>query len=233
MEASARGGAVRWGLGVALGLAVAAPALAQPQDGLHLMTKLDRGGRLETAAFLFRRGEVVRNPVGGTAAFDFAEARRRAPGRVGTYERRGERLVIRWGDGTEAGGRFRPDPPCFEWDVAIFCPVQPFAPGARLDGSFEGGTGGRQVRTTTIRFRADGRYEASRIFTGSISMRNSEEDLSSVADEAGTYMLAGDTLTLQPAGKPARRGIAFPYDTGTPGPQPRGLYFDGMMMLRQ
>ena len=66
-----------------IALLSAAPSQAQEApDGLYLMTRFWMNSGLETDAFLFWDGQVVRGPAGDIEDFDFEAARRCArPGR--------------------------------------------------------------------------------------------------------------------------------------------------------
>ena len=219
---------------VAVLLLAAFPALAAgPADGLYLMTRFS-GSSLSMDAFLFRKGQVARAPESDVEGFDFAAARSARPDRTGTYGMEGETLVVTWADGKTIASNYKQDKDCFGWNGGIFCPVKPFAKGARLEGKFSGGQsagGGAVASSTTISFSPDGSYALSS--TGSVSPGGGVAgSAASSSSETGSYELSGTSLTLRSAGGAAKKILVFPYDDGGKGKQPARLYFGGTMLRR-
>lgn len=222
---------------VALVLATTEARAADPQ-GLYMMTRMIMGSSLELAGWLFRDGQVARDPRGDVAHFDFKAAAAAAPAATGTFALAGRKLTMRWANGKTETGDYEPgDHGCFYWDMGSFCPVEPFGRNQKLDGVFSGGASagsGRVANVTTLTLTSSGRYTLEQV--GSVrSAPSAGTRLQGGASggESGTYELSGTALTLRPAGGAPRQALAFPYDDGTKGPQPRRLFFDGAMLKRQ
>jgi len=196
-------------------------ASAEP-DGLYLMTRMNYGSSLETTAYRFDDGAVVRNPV--SPALQDA-------GDVGTYTIDGDQLAMTFGSDTRTSDVEAGDGGCFFWDMGNFCPVGEFDDDT-LDGTYTGGASagfGAVSSSLTVTFTDDGEYTLSS--TGAVV--TSEGTAGSSGEERGTYEIEGNLLTLTPQGGPARELTTFPYDDGSEGPQPRRLFFGGGMLKRQ
>ena len=242
--------------GAALNLvaAGAAQAAAGPANGLYLAT-LYFSGSLSKDVYLFRDGQVAHGPIGPIENFDFARFRKAAPRAVGSFALNGNRLVVIWADGSRKEGAFerQAGDPCFYWDTWSFCPVTPFPPGARLDGTFSGGggstislTGTPLVQDMTLTLHQNGRFEYSGLSAIIPTAPNPDTPIpdprpdipgrlpsaSATEEQTGTYEIDGTALTLHPAGKPARTALVFPYNDDRSPLQPHWLYFNGVMLTR-
>ncbi len=214
-----------WGL-LALMAMPASPAVAQPADGLYLMTR-SWIGSLEMDVYYFRGGGVARAPTG--TGPDFTQSPAAAKG---TYRMQGRQMAIRWSDGRTEEAEFEPSDRCFRWDARLFCPVKPFAKGARIGGEFAVSSGGGGVaQSLTISLTPDGSYRL-RGFLG-ISPPAPGRSSTGVSTHQGTYELSGTALTLRPEGGQPMTAIAFPYTVRPGVPEPEYLYFNGGMLRRQ
>ena len=208
--------------GFAILLLAACGASAGQPDGLYLMTRMVYGGSLETTAYRFDDGTVVRNPIAPD---------QQSPGDVGTYVVDGANLSMTFGDEVSTNDIESSDGGCFYWDMGSFCPVGEFDDDV-LDGTFTGGASagfGAVASAMTITFRADGSYTLSSI--GSVS--TSAGSAGSSSGEGGRYEIDANLLTLTPDGGAARSLTTFPYDDGSEGAQPRRIFFGGGMLKRQ
>jgi hypothetical protein len=221
---------------IVAGLAVRAQG--GPKDGLYLMTRYWSGTGLEIDAFYFKGTQVVRSPTENIEQFDFAAARRSAPGKVGQFTFAAGKLSIAWGDGTkgESPVETQAGDPCFTWDMGIFCPVEAFPAGAKLSGSFEGGaSSGRGVSNARlITFAADGTYRMDSSAAVSSQTSQSRVTGGATGTESGTYQLAGTLLRLAPAGKTSYNVLVFPFTQNEAAKvKPDSLYFGGTMLKRK
>jgi hypothetical protein len=191
-------------------------------DGLYLMTRMVYGGSLETTAYRFDDGRVVRNPIA---------PEQQRPGDVGTYAVDGASMTMTFGDDASSSEVESGDGGCFFWDMGNFCPVGSFD-DETLDGTYSGGAsagGGMVASVVTVTFRADGSYTLSSL--GSVS--TAEASAGSAGGESGRFEIDGNLLTLTPDGGAARSLTTFPYDDGSEGAQPRRIFFGGGMLKRQ
>jgi hypothetical protein len=208
-------------LGLALFLLSACGAGAGEPDGLYLMTRMVYGGSLETTAYRFDDGTVVRNPIAPEL---------QNPRDVGSYTIDGANLSMVFGDDASTSDVEPGDAGCFFWDMGNFCPVGEFEDDT-LEGTFSGGASagfGAVTSAMTIVFRADGTYSLSSI--GSVA--TPEGSAGSSDEETGSYAIDGNLLTLAPNGGAARSLTTFPYDDGSEGAQPRRMFFGGGMLKR-
>ena len=150
---------------------------------------------------------------------------------------KGDQLTVVWGDGhkTESRVERSAGDPCFSWDSGSFCPVELFANGATLNGSFEGGasSGSGVANARTISFKSDGTYAMD--MSATVSSRSAESKVSagSTGQESGRYQLNGTLLHLTPTGKPAYDILIFPYTMDDASKvKPDHLYFGGTMLKR-
>lgn len=196
-------------------------ASAEP-DGLYLMTRMVYGGSLETTAYRFEDGAVIRNPIAPEL---------QKPKDVGTYAIDGDKMTMTFGSDASESEVESGDGGCFFWDMGNFCPVGEFEDDT-LDGTFAGGASagfGAVMSSMTVTFRPDGTYSMSS--TGSVT--TSEGSAGSSGQENGTYEIDGTVLTLTPDGGEARSLTTFPYDDGSQGGYPRRMFFGGGMLKRQ
>lgn len=203
-------------------LLAACGAGAGEPDGLYLMTRMVYGGSLETTAYRFEGGKVVRNPIA---------PEQQKPEDVGSYTSDGANLTMRFGDAETTSEVESGDEGCFFWDMGNFCPVGEFDEDA-LDGTYSGGASagfGAVTSVVTVTFRPDGSYSLSSL--GAVS--TSEGSAGSSGDETGRYEIDGNLLTLTPDGGASRSLTTFPYDDGSEGAQPRRMFFGGGMLKRQ
>jgi len=220
--------------------ALAATVPAQPAtltaggpQGLYLMTRYWSGQGLEIVAYWFQGGVVVRNPIGGGQAFNPAAERATHPGDIGNYSLVGGQLSINFPN-SKGASRLEPDKGgCFNWDLGIFCPAEPFPPRTMLSGTYSGGSSannGAAIASSDVTFRPDGTYVRESVASFSSKSDRSTMTTGTSGGERGTYRLDGTALTFMPAGGQPRTVCAFPYDDGTKGPQPRRLFLGGVMM---
>ncbi|WP_257388619.1 copper resistance protein NlpE [Tahibacter caeni] len=206
-------------------------ARADGPHGLYLMTRYSVG-TLTLEAYRFADGAVVRNPI---AAVDEIERERtQRPQDVGTYRLDGGKLVMTFDRRPLSSEYEREDGGCFGWDGGSFCPVEPFASGARIDGVYTGGAsvgGGAVMSAATLTLRGDGSYALSSV--GSVRTGTEAGSFGSSAEEQGRYRIDENALTLIPSGGAEKRFSSFPYDDGSAGPAPRRIYFGGGMLKRQ
>jgi hypothetical protein len=191
-------------------------------DGLYLMTRMVYGGSLETTAYRFDDGTVVRNPIA---------PEQQKPQDVGSYTLDGANLTMRFGEDESSSEVESGDEGCFFWDMGNFCPVGEFDQDT-LDGSFSGGASagfGAVTSTVTVVFRPDGSYTLASL--GSVS--TSEGSAGGSGGESGRHELDRNLLTLTPDGGASRSLTTFPYDDGSEGAQPRRIFFGGGMLKRQ
>jgi hypothetical protein len=196
-------------------------ASAEP-EGLYLMTRMNYGSSLETTAYRFEDGRVIRNPIAPEL---------QKPEDVGTYAVDGDKMSMTFGGDTSESEIEAGDNGCFFWDMGNFCPVGEFEDDT-LDGTFAGGASagfGAVSSAMTVTFKPDGTYTLSS--TGAVV--TSEGTAGSTGQESGTYELDGTVLTLTPNGDAARSLTTFPYDDGSQGAQPRRMFFGGGMLKRQ
>lgn len=200
-------------------------------NGLYFMTRFWVGSGLETSAYRFQNGTVVRNPIGS----DVQAERATHPKDVGTYQLQGGQLQVNVA-GSNHNAKFEPmDKGCFGWDAGIFCPVEVFKPGTTLDGTFEGGAsvgGGAVMSSTAITFKRDGTYESESAVSFSTQGRTTAVSGGSVGKERGKYRIDGTAMHMMPDGGKETVVSTFPWDDGTQGPAPRRVYFGGGMMNR-
>lgn len=221
-------------------VARSAIAQASPKDGLYLMTRYWSGSGLEIDAYYVRAGQIVRSPSRNVAQIDFAAERAQSPARVGQMQMKGDQLTVTWGDGhkTESRVERSAGDPCFSWDGGSFCPVERFANGATLSGSFEGGAsagadGSRVANARDISFKADGTYTMDMSATVSSRTNESRASAGSTGQESGHYQLNGTLLHLMPTGKAAYDVLVFPYTMDDAAKvKPDHLYFGGTMLKR-
>ena len=216
--------------------ATTASAASGPRDGLYLMVRYVYGGNLEFDAYYFKAGQVARAPTANIATLDFVALRNKTPAAVGTVSINGDKMMIRWGNGTSAESTLetKAGDPCFAWDAGSFCPVSPFKPGERLDGTFEGGlrstgsTGTVASNARTISFTSGGTYQMDAV--GVLGDKDGVDAFEG-GSEKGTYTLNGTDLTLT-SGK-TYHVLAFPYnaDDGA-AVKPDHVYFGGSMLKR-
>lgn len=216
-------------------LTIASAYAAQP-DGLYLMTRMNMGSSLEISGWYFKNGQVSNRPTGNLAAFDFKAAAAKNPDLTGTYSISGKKMTIKWANGKQSTGDYEPgDHNCFYWDMGSFCPAEPFAKGAKLEGVFEGGTSagyGRVANAHEITFSANGQYKMESAASVKSEVSNGTQLAGgATGTESGTYQLSGTTMTLSGGGK-TRQVVAFPYDDGSKGPQPNRVFFDAIMLKR-
>jgi hypothetical protein len=197
-------------------------ANAGQPEGLYLMTRMVYGGSLETTAYRFDDGSVVRNPIA---------PEQQKPDDAGSYVLDGSSMTMTFGASSSTSEIESSDGGCFYWDMGSFCPVGEFDDDT-LDGTFTGGASagfGAVASAMTVSFRPDGTYTLSSI--GSVS--TSEGSAGSSAGESGRYEIDGNLLTLTPDGGETRSLTTFPYDDGSEGAQPRRMFFGGGMLKRQ
>jgi hypothetical protein len=197
---------------------------------------MNMGSSLEISGWYFKNGQVSNRPTGNIAAFDFKNASAKNPDKTGTYSISGKKMTIKWANGKQSTGDYEPgDHNCFYWDMGSFCPAEPFAKGAKLDGVFEGGASvgyGSVANVTQITFTSAGQYKLESVGTVKSEISNGTQlSGGATGGESGTYQLSGTNLTLNGGGK-SRQVLAFPYDDGTKGPQPHRVFFDSIMLKR-
>lgn len=224
---------LRIGLAAVLATLVSvAPALAACPDGLYLMTKMDLGfGTLEVKGWYFKNGKLTNRPQGDLNGFVGT------PDSVGSYSVAGNKMSIKWNNGRTESGTFElKDHGCFYYDMGLFCPAKPFTTST-IDGTFTGGIsagGGAAANSITVTFTSAGKYTMKR--AGSVRSTGRETSAWAGAyggDESGSYSLSGTTLNLSHSGGgAARKIVAFPYDDGSKGPQPRNIVYEGMVLKR-
>lgn len=207
---------------LAFGLLLLTGCASAEPDGLYLMTRMVYGGSLETTAYRFDDGRVVRNPIAPEL---------QKPEDVGTYAIDGADMSMTFAGDTTTSDVETGDGGCFFWDMGNFCPVGEFDDDT-LDGTFTGGASagfGAVSSAMTVTFGPDGTYALSS--TGAVV--TSEGSAGSSGEESGTYEIDGNLLTLAPDGGQPRSLTTFPYDDGSEGAQPRRMFFGGGMLKRQ
>ena len=207
---------------LALGLFLLTGCASAEPDGLYLMTRMAYGGSLETTAYRFEDGKVIRNPIA---------LQLQKPEDVGTYSIEGANMSMTFAGNTTTNDIEAGNEGCFFWDMGNFCPVGEFDDDT-LDGTFTGGASagfGAVSSAMSVTFKPDGTYTLSSI--GAVV--TSEGSAGSTGEESGSYEIDGTVLTLTPDGGAARSLTTFPYDDGSEGAQPRRMFFGGGMLKRQ
>lgn len=210
-------------------------AFAATPDGLYLMTRFNSfSNSLEIKGWYFKNGQATYQPYGNLANYDFKAAAAKCPHAVGSYSISGNSMTINWANGKKSTGKYETkDNGCFNFDLGIFCPAKPFT-SSTIDGTFTGGAsvgGGAVANGTTITFSPNGTYKLNTAGSVSTTGREVGAFAGSVGSESGTYKLSGTTLTLNGGGR-TRQIVSFPYDDGTKGPQPRNIFYDGVILKR-
>lgn len=210
-----------------------AAALADP-NGLYLMTRMNMGSSLEIKGWYFKNGQVTTRPSGNLASFDFRAAASANPGETGTYSIAGDKMTIKWANGKSSNGRYESsDHNCFYFDMGLFCPAEPFKT-ATIEGTYEGGASagyGAVSTTKNITFRKDGTYTLGAVGSVRSVGRETSAWAGSSGTETGTYSISGTTLTMK-GPKGTQQLVAFPYDDGSKGPQPRRIVYEGIVLKR-
>ena len=227
---------------------------AEPANGLYLMTRYG-GGVWQHAAWLFVAGQVTSEPYGPLQSFNWAAARARFPNETGTYTLRNNVMTVIWANrrAEKSVVEHQSGKPCFKWQLAGFCPVTPFNRGDALEGSFAGRnefvtqTGGRVRMETALTLHRDGSYALdgqTAIFPGALGPYSTDSPsrpaatdslppAAATTSESGKYAFEGAEILFWPShNKKHHEAIAFAYDDGSPGPRPRQLYFNGLMLQR-
>lgn len=186
--------------------------------------------------FFTKNGRFSRAPAGG---FDFNafEKAEKAGGLDGVYWITGDKLILRWADGSkdlEYDFERKGDELKFGGIGAV--PVQGFKKGWRLDGEYEGGAsfgGGAIASSNTLVFRKDGTFARSSV--GSFVSRGDTTSVSggSQSESAGTYEFNGYTLTLKLTDGSTVSHTVLAFGDKDGAGRPEYIYRDGTMMRNQ
>lgn len=185
--------------------------------------------------FFTKSGRVSRAPGGGFNFSDF-EKTAKAGKEDGVYWITGDKITIRWADGSK------------DWEYSFekkgnelwldgtgATPVEGFKTGWRLDGEYEGGAslgGGTLASSSTVVFRKDGTFARSSISSFK-SGDTTQISGGSQSASAGTYEFNGHTLTLTPNDAAATRYTVFGFGDKDSEGCPEYIYRDGTMMRNQ
>ncbi|MET0261989.1 MAG: agenet domain-containing protein [Rariglobus sp.] len=186
--------------------------------------------------FFTKSGRVSRAPSGG---FDFAEFEKaeKAGKEDGVYWITGDKITIRWADGSK------------DWEYTFArkgneitldgiggTPVEPFKRSWRLDGEYEGGAslgGGALASSSTVVFRKDGTFARSSISSFKSTGDTTQVSGGSQSEAVGTYEFDGYTLTLKLNDGTATRYTVFAFGDKDGEGRPEYIYRDGTMMRNQ
>ena len=186
--------------------------------------------------FFTQSGRVSRAPSGGFNFEDFEKATQ-AGKEDGVYWITGDKITIRWADGSKDWEySFEKKGDELRLDGIGATPVEGFKAGWRLDGEYEGGAslgGGALAASSTIVFRKDGTFARSSISSFKSTGDGTEISGGSQSAAAGTYEFNGHTLTLSPNDGATTRYTVFAFGEKDAEGRPEYIYRDGTMMRNQ
>ena len=186
--------------------------------------------------FFTKGGRVSRAPSGGFN-FDEFEKAEKAGKEDGVYWFTGDKITIRWADGSK------------DWDLAFEkkgdgivldgiggTTVEAFKKGWRLEGEYEGGAslgGGAIASSSTVVFHKDGTFGRSSISSFKTTGDTTQISGGSQSEAAGTYEFNGHTLTLKLNDGTATSYTVFAFGDKDGEGCPEYIYRDGTMMRNQ
>lgn len=217
-----------------LALTLLAPVLAAPPEGLYLRTVFANGS-LQNHVFLFRGGQVARNPQGDLERFNFTAWKAAHPALYGSYTWNGAELRISWGDGLNVDGAVKLDKSGkgFSYRSDGYAPLLPLAPGAVLKGRFTGGAGGGGAMSA-FDYTFDGAGGFTTNSAASVSTTSSRSTASAAASRAasGRYSVKGNILTLTfPGGRTELWPVYYAPTSAGPN-QPDLLVANGLVLTK-
>jgi hypothetical protein len=253
--------------------AVCPPAAGQEEgksglDGIYATTELRRRLNVRTNNFEFQTvhhhywfhpdGKVYRGlPLGGPAAFDFEQARRKSADRCGSYRLDGAQIRFRWGGAEQetAVAFARAEAGAIRIGTLRFRRLHTGGADLRLEGAFvrsnvidfSGPAGSEAVGSVVsehrIIFDKDGNFRESGLlayFASAVvpsgSAANPDGVSTSTGSEksagAGTYRIERGTLELKYADGRSRRLLFFVFPNYAGDPRPGQIFLDGVGLLR-
>ena len=206
-------------------------------EGLFYMQKMWIATRyLEKSCWYFAPdGKFYENLTSGFSAEELAAHK----GSKGTYRVSQGNLEVTWSDGKSTKGPIEIVPGGFNWETGSYLPVEPFAAGKSIAGSYEGGTSfggdGRSVIVSkSLHLDADGKYSMSGIATVSASSDGTEARVGGAnPEEEGRWQLDGFTLHLTNSSGKSTHHIAFPFDDEKSPVYPDRIFVGGTMYKHQ
>lgn len=205
-------------------------------EGLFYMQKMWIATRyLEKSCWYFAPdGKFYQNLSSG-----FSQAELDAhKGPKGTYRVSQGNLEVAWSDGSSSKGELEIEQGGFNWDTAMFMPVEAFASGKSLAGTYEGGAslggGGNSIIVSkTLRLDSDGSYSMSGISSMTSTSNGTQARVGGQSEASGRWSLDGFILQLSGSDGTTVQHIAFPFDDEKTPIYPDRLFVGGTMYKRQ
>lgn len=205
-------------------------------EGLYYMQKMWIATRfLEKSCWYFAPdGTFYENLNTGFSPDDLKAHK----GSKGTYKVSGSMMEVTWSDGQSSKAEVEIVPGGFNWDTGSYLPVESFAAGKSIVGSYEGGAsigGGSNsvIVSKSLRLEADGRYTMSGITTATSTSNGTQARVGGESEAQGSWQLDGFSLTLVQSNGTTAQHIAFPFDDEKTPVYPDRIFVGGTMYKKQ
>lgn len=206
----------------------------KPQ-GLYYMQKLWIATRyLEKSCWYFAPdGQFYENLSTGFSPAELAAHK----GPKGTYKAGAGDLEVTWSDGKSSKAKIEIVPGGFNWDTGMYLPVDAFAAGKSLAGSYEGGTsfggaGNAVIVSKSLRLDENGTYSMSGVSSISATSDGTQAKAGGQSEASGRWSLDGFVLRLNGSDGTAVQHIAFPLDDKKTPVYPDQLFVGGTVYKR-
>lgn len=155
-------------------------------------------------------GVLIRDPQNGVNPPD---AEKENAGNTGTWKLEGDKMLIKWRDGKEESWSYEKEKGDFSIINGGIVTLQSGMPANyRLEGRYAASSALPNVSNTqTLTFKKDGTFTMNS--TGAISMP--ETSAISSSDNAGTYTITGNTLTLKFNNGEEKKSVITIFDMGS------------------
>lgn len=205
-------------------------------EGLYYMQKMWIATRfLEKSCWYFAPdGTFYENLNTGFSPEDLKAHK----GSKGTYKVSGGMMEVTWSTGQTSKAPLEIVQGGFDWDTGSFLPVESFAAGKSIVGSYEGGAsigGGSNsvIVSKSLRLEADGRYTMSGITTATSTSNGTQARVGGESEGQGSWQLDGFSLTLVQSNGTTVQHIAFPFDDDKTPVYPDRIFVGGTMYKKQ
>lgn len=173
----------------------AKPAATTSSGDVYLRTVMFRGLQISWV-YLGKDGVIIMDPKHGVNPVNLTAEKKDNPAYTGTYKLVGDKLLITWQNGKSAEWEveFDKNKAISAIDGGLATKQPPLPADFRIEGRFSArASTANLLSSTTLVFSKDGKFSQSNF--GGVS--TADTGATSESSAAGTYAIAGNTLTLK------------------------------------
>jgi hypothetical protein len=206
------------------------------EPGLYLRTTYAFHNLSLNTIYIGAGNKIAIDPPNGVDPFDFEEAAKQTPEKVGTFKIEGNKIAVTWAGGKTqkfavefTKGKFS------AYDGGLVSKADAYTPNQTLEATYAGsGMTANVSSSLTLKLTAAGRFTLVGL-AGTHGLPGNAKAAEKTTE--GTYNLSGNTLTLTPASGEASRHTVMPFSTALDPKKAKlsddHMIFDGMNLKRE